>query len=278
MIRTDIHTPSSIDPAAYSYERSILTRVPADMEMDAKILMEEIRENLAWLAVEGWQGGNFAAKRTCDHCGAHFVYGAAFRHHDTNQVIVVGRECAQNTMSVDSKAELAHQRLVSRVHSMRAEIQARTAIQARMTALLALYPDMVAVLATDHRIVRDIAARFESTGQLTEKQMALVRKLHTESLQPAKAEPAWKPVTEGRRTVEGVILATKLQESLYGSTLKMLVHLDGDEKVWGSVPSALQASDQPLKGARVRFTATFERSRDDALFGFYKRPSKASRV
>lgn len=91
----------------------------------------------------------------------------------------------------------------------------------------------------------------------------------------AKAsEAAANPLPEGRYEIEGTIVSTKWQSSQYGETLKMLVVLDNElHKVWGTVPSALW--DDADKGARVRFTATVERSEDDPAFGFYKRPTKA---
>lgn len=80
-----------------------------------------------------------------------------------------------------------------------------------------------------------------------------------------------KPVPEGTQIVEGVVLSTRVDEGRFGTTVKMLVKGDG-WKVWGTVPSSLSL---PLKGSKVRFTATVERSKDDETFGFFKRPRKA---
>lgn len=82
---------------------------------------------------------------------------------------------------------------------------------------------------------------------------------------------AAEPCPTGRVAITGEILATKLQESYYGDTWKMLVKDDRGFKVWGSIPSSLHAS----RGARVTFMAAVEPSRDDDKFGFYKRPTKA---
>ncbi len=78
-------------------------------------------------------------------------------------------------------------------------------------------------------------------------------------------------VPTGRIVIEGEVVSTKVQSSTYGDTLKMLVQNEAGWKVWGSVPSAIDVD----KGTRVRFTATVEQSKDDALFGFFKRPVKA---
>jgi len=94
---------------------------------------------------------------------------------------------------------------------------------------------------------------------------------------------ARRPAPEGRVEVEGEIVSTKYVESDFGGAFKMLVEGPG-WKVWGTVPRGLgdelgreELDGDPvgLRGRRVAFTATFERSADDEAFGFYKRPTKA---
>ena len=94
---------------------------------------------------------------------------------------------------------------------------------------------------------------------------------------------------EGRAEVEGVIVATKTYESDYGTTEKITVLADAGFKVFVSLPSQIAGrceTDMETgrpgewiapagRGDRVRFTATFERSADDATFAFGKRPAKA---
>lgn len=91
----------------------------------------------------------------------------------------------------------------------------------------------------------------------------------------AEAHAALPGVPTGRATVEGEILSTKWVENTYsyngGGTTKMLVLTDAGWKVWGTMPSSLDAE----RGDRVAFTATLEPSRDDHAFGFFKRPTQA---
>ena len=75
----------------------------------------------------------------------------------------------------------------------------------------------------------------------------------------------------GKVKISGIVLTTKWQESMYGSTLKMLVQDDRGFKVWGSVPSNLYDA----KGRSVSFSAAIQPSEDDDKFGFFKRPTKA---
>ena len=85
---------------------------------------------------------------------------------------------------------------------------------------------------------------------------------------------ASSPVVEGRGVISGTILSLKVVSSQYGETLKMLVKDDRGFKLFGTVPAAI---DDVEKGDRVTFTARAEASKDDDRFGFYSRPSKASK-
>jgi hypothetical protein len=119
------------------------------------------------------------------------------------------------------------------------------------------------------------------------------------------------PVTNSRVTVSGKVLTTKLVETDYGVTEKMLVqvaHDGGAYKLWGTIPKSINFAFTPdcevhgtspqggerghytcgcelaaqrdlvSVGATVTFTAKVERSRDDEAFGFFSRPTKASAV
>lgn len=92
----------------------------------------------------------------------------------------------------------------------------------------------------------------------------------------AKEDAEAADCPNGRFELTGVVLTIKLQQSMYGDTLKMLVKTPEGYKVWGSVPSSIDCDD--LKGCTIRFTARVERSDNDAKFGYFTRPSKASIV
>ena len=88
-------------------------------------------------------------------------------------------------------------------------------------------------------------------------------------------------VPSGKVTVEGTVVSVKSQDTQYGTAWKMLVQHEDGWKVFGTIPQSLLDSVDyyaDLKGKQVRFTATVEQSRDDSLFGFYKRPTKAQQV
>jgi hypothetical protein len=112
----------------------------------------------------------------------------------------------------------------------------------------------------------------------------------------AFADPAPAPVVEGRIEITGRLVALKTQASEFGDVTKMLVVDDRGFRVWGTFPAALTdplferaradgSTHDGIAGwlragahARVRFTATVTRSRDDESFGFFKRPTKAAVV
>ena len=81
------------------------------------------------------------------------------------------------------------------------------------------------------------------------------------------------PVPTGTVEIEGTIKTVKFVEA-YGS-YKIKVVSDAGWSVWGTLPRAI---DRAEVGDRVRFTATVEPSKDDATFGFFKRPRNPERV
>lgn len=121
--------------------------------------------------------------------------------------------------------------------------------------------------------VFDMKWMVENRQALSERQVAAIRGMAERKAADAAVSA---PVIEGRIVVTGEVLTTKVQDSVYGTTVKMLVRDDRGFKVWGTVPSALLGED--VKGKRVTFTATVRVSDNDETFGFYQRPTKAALV
>jgi len=128
----------------------------------------------------------------------------------------------------------------------------------------------------DNDFVRQIAYRASLAWKLTDNELAALERAVTRA-EEVRARPPASDAPEGKATVTGKVLSTKVQQSMYGSSLKMLVELDDFSKAWGSVPQKLcdlLGNDGLLVGARFTFTADFTRSGDDAKFAFFKRPTK----
>lgn len=148
------------------------------------------------------------------------------------------------------------------------------AAQARKNAVLKANPDLVAALNVNHRIVRDIADRFNSNGYLSDKQIALVRRLAAEARNPRPAEPTVPAlVTNDRVTFRGIVVNARQMDSQFGVQTKMTVKVQTAEGVWlawGTVPAALLGQVPPgdqgrvaaLRGAQVELTAALKPGRE----------------
>lgn len=219
----------------------------------------------------------------CTACGTAFVYGEVWEHTPTGEHVHIGHICGTKYgLLVDRSAfelEAGRRKAAAAVQAQKA---ANT--EARK-AFLDATPGLEAALATNHPIVQDIAVKFRSQyTSLTEAQVKLVFKLANEKAAPEACDycqgahkieecPDRKPVEEGRMEVRGRVLGTKTQESQYGTTLKMLVLLDYGSKLWATVPAGLKGGNASLRGAKVKFVATVQRSEQDAYFGFGSRPT-----
>ncbi len=223
----------------------------------------------------------FGAAGKCGVCGAHFVYGSMFKH-SSGDLVHMGHDCADKYGAMyDSSAwEIEN----GRTRAALAKVIARTQNDKERQAFLDANPGLEADLAVEHRIITDIAAKFTTYRSLSEKQVALVRKLADEVRNP-------KPVVEELHAAaptgkgiefEGEIVGAKVHEGEYGTTWKMTVKVTTDAGTWlawGTVPEYLATAARPtgdlraaLIGRRVSVKATLEAGRD-SHFVFMKRPS-----
>jgi len=275
---TNAHSLANFDPAEYTYhssqpvQPSDIAEMIAIMGANADAFRQECEEWEATIKAEGVDG-NFRSKRTCDHCGAWFKYGQAYRHNPTGKLIVIGSTCAEKRFEQDwGKAD------VDAYKARLAKLRGQCRIKNAVAAILEMNDGLADALETDHYIVENISHKFYSYGKISDKQIELVYKLTKqvaeENARPEEPKPE-APVTEGRQDLTGTVLCTKVQDSHYGSTIKMLVKLPDHNKVWGTLPTSIECLDHDLNGCTIAFTGTVERSQDDDHFGFFKRPSKA---
>jgi plastocyanin len=131
----------------------------------------------------------------------------------------------------------------------------------------------------------DIWYKIERYGEVSEKSLDYALKIMEwadqaeQRLVAREAEAAAKvaagvKVPEGRVVIEGEVTTTKFVDNQFGGSLKMRVVSPEGWAVWGTVPSSIDVE----KGDTVRFTAKIEASNDDPTFGFYSRPTKASKI
>jgi hypothetical protein len=120
---------------------------------------------------------------------------------------------------------------------------------------------------------KDLIAAIEDylIGDVYKLQRLAQEKTEQERADRDAAHANGEDAPEGRQVITGTLLTLKYQESHYGETLKMLVQDDRGFRVWGSVPSSLDAN----RNDRIQFTAAITQSDKDSKFGFFKRPTKA---
>lgn len=305
--RTDLAAPTVIDPAAFVFVAGVYFGSNPSEDFDA--LLGEWMGEKNPDGKAGWyskrpqvladfpplnDAGNFVRKGTCDHCGARFDWGSVYRHTSGDH-IVVGNVCADKTMEVPSRLELDVRRMKSRIAAQR-ETE-RNAAKARAEAMAGGFEWLYTSTHTNATLA-DIARKCLAWGGITERQLALVKRIHDgtpaewevkkaareaqRAAEDAAAQPV--PVTTERVEITGEVLTVKKQEGYMPgqSVLKMLVKTDAGYKLWGSVPTILlndvchdNAGNGSLRGKKVAFSAKVERSRDDAKFGFFSRPTKA---
>jgi hypothetical protein len=231
----------------------------------------------------------------CHHCGNGNVrYVCVVEHVPTKANLIFGSDCVHK-LAFANRDELKLAQLKARAEQGHARMKVFKARQ----SFLAEHPDVAALVESKqiddpvhagNEFARDILHKLDQYGSISPSQIDWLFKSLTRDEERAArkaqddaAKAALKAAgikgPEGRCEVEGVVLHAREQDSAFGTTYKWLVRLDSGIKVWSSIPQA--AFDTPgyggLKmfvGARVKFTATWERSKNDDTFAFGKRPSK----
>jgi hypothetical protein len=263
--RTDVHSPTNMDPANYEYMFAF------DCEDGYAFAGDPEGRRMTDLAAENPVGKGIWR---CAHCGAHIRYHAVLRYTPTGEYIFVGETCVDNRFSLQSKAQFDALRKAAQLDRAAQKIVA-AALECLDT--LALTPEAERFLAdkkgtTGHAIARDIRRKLWLYGSISQKQADLVAKLTAPRVEVDGTVEVLVDVPEGRLVIEGEVLTTKWQESDFGGSLKMLVKVTtsaGVYKLWGSVPSAISVE----RGDQVSFAAQV--TAKEIGFGFFKRPTQA---
>jgi hypothetical protein len=279
--RNDAHSPANFNPEHYEF--LVAFDNGGDEESNLGVMHDNgIDQDIDALLGELEDAGNagrvaYGDGSRCDHCGARIRYVGLFRHTPSGDVIAVGQTCAEGRMTYD-KATFDRLRKQAQLDR---EAQ-RVLIEWNQFKADRPQVEWDTLAESNNEFIVDVLRKGRRNGNLSDRQVEAIVESNNRDIEFAakRAEEAANAlptmsVPEGNGlVVEGKVLTTKWQESDYGDTLKMLVEvtLDGHTfKVWGSVPRAID----PQNGDVIRFTANFERSRDDQSFGFFKRPRKA---
>lgn len=216
----------------------------------------------------------------CGRCGGagilsmyvHLNGGVCFEcdgiPYSTTTVGELRRKDRERTQGMNRNMLRNEKERAARVAKANAE---RAEAEAKRAAFLAQHEGLEDVLkAVPGDFGASLRIQLNDRGSLSEKQVAAARRVAAEQAERAAA-PA---VVEGRGVLTGVVKSTKWVDNDFGGALKMTLADDRGFVVFGTVPNAI--ADDVEAGDRVTFTARVEQSRNDASFGFYSRPSKAS--
>ena len=219
--RTDVHRPAAIVPADYSFVLYYASPTPGEASSMGTAAFEallescglkqlgELERTVAWAPT--------GSRSQCSVCGSWFRGGAVWRHEPTGEHIYMGLDCSDKYELLFDRSEaelvLGRQRAAVATALLKAEKVAERA------AFLAGHPGLEAALATEHRIVRDIAAQLVVRCSLSEKQIALVMKLAAEARAPKATEP------------ESHYVGTVGERPVWDLTVAFVTSFDND---WGS--------------------------------------------
>lgn len=294
--RADHHAPGSLDfdPQTYDYVMCWDFGGPGEIDPEDRRIMQE--EWNACVTPYESRGYTFTGERgQCAHCGQWLRYAAVMVRHVSRELVFVGQTCLDQRFSgVTAEQFRAMQKRAAEQRAKQLIKQGvrETCERHPLVTELTYGPANPLLNWTDKRyndFLHDVGNRFMRTGKLSEKQIGAVERCimgamkytarveeseRKRAAERAQVEESGVTYPDGRTTVTGTILMTRWYENDYGETLKMTVKDDRGFLVFLSVPNSILAHAD--KGKRVRFDAALTVSPDDGLFGFGKRPTKAS--
>lgn len=118
----------------------------------------------------------------CTVCGSAFIEGEIWRHEPTGEHIHVGHICARKYELLADWSTDELEREKQKKQTAAEILKAKSAKERQ--AFLDEHPGLEDALKTEHRIVKDIASRFQTYRTLTDKQIALVLKIANEAKNP----------------------------------------------------------------------------------------------
>ena len=268
-----VHNPTNFDPAQYEVLDYLDGKRPTYFGQGVEAFAEEVKwweADLVRTFGADWKSQNI---RQCVHCGHNPLrWLTVVKYLPTGAIVVFGADCTARLSFVDQKTfKLAQLQAKDAANKVRIKVwNAREAFLKANPVFAAAIADYTGT----NGFVKDVVAKLGLYGSLSERQVSAVLTAIARDAQKAQqavveAAEVKGLAPEGRQTVTGTILSTKLVEGFYGSTLKMLLKLENNSRVWLTVPSKATAD----RGDSITVTATFEVSKDDKSFAFGKRPS-----
>lgn len=275
MVRKDIHRPSVIVPADYSFVA--FDHIKIDGLGDAAWAMENRRRIQSHMAQTGGTYSNHEHGGVCHICGSvNAIYTALFYHEPTNTYVRVGQDCADQ---LDAGIVPAFRTFIENTRGAVAVAKGKKAAQVTLqekglSRAWEIYLDLSIQADGADGTIRDIVGKLVAYGNLSDKQFSflasLIKRVDTwAETQKKRAEEAAKalPVPTGRVVVEGTIIKVAEAVNDFGIRTVITVKSADGWVVWGTAYAGLD----PKVGETVKFKATITAS-DKPNFGFFKRP------
>ena len=302
--RTDPHRKGAIIPAEYSHvffynletqqDGDPIPSFGVNCEIDNRVISKDEDGNtvvtngkhaedgsccVVGLRKSGAKLAEYGSTGKCTACGSRFIYGEVWKHEPTGEHIHVGHICAEKYGLISDRT--AHELEAGRRAAVVVAKFERERKAKERAEFLSEHPGLAEALETDHNIVANIKQSFVQWCNLSEKQIALVMKLHKEDKEQSEApQESHTAAPEGKRVFRGVVVSKRAKDTQWGCSIKLTVKVTTPEGVWlawGTCPAALLYSNSDDPGAEVGDTvelkATLTRSDRDDHFAFYKRPS-----
>lgn len=272
-----VHNPTNFNPNDYEVMAYLDNRRPVcgrGESFDEYVyVVEEWTKEMVYAL-----GADYAQKmHKCIHCGNGTVrWITATRHIPTGDLVVFGAICTGRLGFIDRKQfqlALIQARAETRKVKLAAYLKREEFLEANPSLRTIMDEVETNPVHANNNFVKDVLSKLGIYGSLSERQVAAVvtsmaQDVSRAAVKAAEALEVKGDAPTGRVEVTGVVLSTKVVESVYGYTTKMLVKLDNNSKVWATVPSGSDVK----RGDRISVKATWEVSKDDKSFAFGKRP------
>ena len=272
--RTDVHRPTALVTEDYDYLFAADTKGPWAVNLDRAFLAELVNFGPA---------DPHPTTNQCTHCGAWLRYVAFLRHVPTGYTITIGEDCLENRFEL-ATADFQKLRKAATSGNKQGRVARRKAEWFAEDPQREVVFNWCAAKVEEgdfgwegmrhsfvHKVNRygDTSDKFVA-AMVRDMDRTAERAAKIEERKAAEALEVKEPAPTGRTQVIGQVLSTKVVESDFGSTLKMLVKDDRNFKVWCTVP----AGSGQVRDHRVTFMVNLEPSKDDPFFAFGKRPTK----
>jgi len=297
MKRTDIHSESNLIPSDYEDVGYW------DANPGYPLTEWELKERRWFVDLVINNKSSIHGLGQCAHCGSYIRHHVLFKHIPTDTYLVVGNTCAEKRFGFDDAEYDAYRNSLSNRRKEAALIGKLELWKKSDSRNEDAYNFIIGEVAANLMMKHNGSANFLyslheqllSKKYLSEKQVEALLKIKFENekyiSRIAENDSKLSDVIEGSGiTLNGIIKKVKFVPGYTVNslpTVKMTVLDSRNFMVFGSCPTSIvkevcgyNAYDnediEPLVGKELSFVANVTQSSDRPVFGFFKRPRKAT--